>query len=78
MKQDYTHMCVIIDESGSMEGIAKDTIGGFNTLVEDQKKKPGTATLTLVKFNTGVKIMHNMAPLADVKPLNGNTYRAHV
>lgn len=74
MNKDYTHMAIILDASGSMEGITKDTIGGFNTLIEDQKKKPGKATCTLVQFNHEVKTLRDFVPLSEIKPLDNTTY----
>lgn len=47
MKHDYTHITVILDRTGSMQTIRDDTIGGFNTFLEQQKIEPGMATLTL-------------------------------
>ena len=41
MKQDYTHIIVILDRTGSMESIRDDTIGGFNTFLKQQKAEPG-------------------------------------
>lgn len=50
MRQDYTHIAVVLDSSGSMGGILNDTIGGFNTFLKAQKDAEGEATLTLVEF----------------------------
>ena len=41
MKQDLTEMVFILDRSGSMSGLESDTIGGFNTMIEKQKKLEG-------------------------------------
>lgn len=64
----------IIDESGSMESIRDDAIGGFNTFLDEQKKVPGEATLTLVKFNNKISTVLENEPLADVIPLSQKTY----
>ena len=64
----------IIDRSGSMAAIAKDAIGGFNTFLEEQKKVPGEATLTLVQFDTEYEVLHENTPLQDVPGLNENTF----
>jgi hypothetical protein len=50
MKQDYTHIAVVLDSSGSMASILDDTIGGFNVFLKGQKEAEGEATLTLVEF----------------------------
>jgi hypothetical protein len=52
MKADYTHILVILDRTGSIESIRDDMIGGFNAFLDEQKKQPGTATLTLVQFDS--------------------------
>jgi len=52
MRQDYTHIAVILDRTGSMAVIRDDTIGGFNTFLQQQKAEPGSATLTLVQFDS--------------------------
>ena len=38
MKKGLTEMLFILDRSGSMSGLEKETIGGFNSLIEKQKK----------------------------------------
>jgi hypothetical protein len=51
-KNDYTHITVILDRTGSMESIRDDIIGGFNAFLEEQQKLPGKATMTLVQFDS--------------------------
>jgi len=76
MKNDYTHISVILDRTGSMESIRDDTIGGFNTFLQDQKKLPGTATLTLVQFDTQdpYEVIHRFKPIQVVPELTRDTY----
>lgn len=50
MKENYTHISVVLDSSGSMGSIRNDTIGGFNTFLEGQQKAEGEATFSLAKF----------------------------
>lgn len=40
MNDDYTHVSVILDRTGSMQTIRDDTIGGFKTFLEDRKGQP--------------------------------------
>ncbi len=54
MKQNYTHMILILDESGSMGNLQDATIEGINSLVEKQKQDPGDFTSSLYKFNQHV------------------------
>jgi hypothetical protein len=51
MRNDYTDITIVLDQSGSMHGVAGDTIGGLNRFVKEQKEVPGRATLTLHLFN---------------------------
>jgi len=70
MKQGYTHIAVVLDRSGSMSTCATDTVGGFNAFVEDQKKVPGEATLTLAQFDDVYELVHNGIALKDVPSLD--------
>ncbi len=76
MKQDYTHISVILDRTGSMEGIRDDTIGGFNTFLKQQQSEPGTATLTLVQFDSQdpYEVVHRFKPIGEVPELTRDTY----
>lgn len=76
MKKDYTHITVLIDKSGSMESIKSDTIGGFNSYLSEQQALPGTATMSLVLFDTGnpFEVIHGFKPITSVKPLTDTTY----
>jgi hypothetical protein len=76
LKQDYTHITVIIDRSGSMESIRADTIGGFNAFLKQQQAEPGTATLTLVQFDSGnpYEVIHGFAPIRTVPELTERTF----
>ena len=46
-----TELVFILDRSGSMAGLEKDTVGGFNAMIEKQKKEPGAALVTTVLFD---------------------------
>lgn len=76
MNTDYTHITVILDRSGSMESIRDDTIGGFNTFLQQQKAEPGQATLTLVQFDTQdpYEVIHKFRPIAQIPPLTAETF----
>ncbi len=76
MRQDYTHIAVILDRTGSMEAIRDDTIGGFNAFLQQQKAEPGFATLTLVQFDSQdpYEVIHRFKPIAEVPELTRETY----
>ena len=46
-----TELVFILDRSGSMYGLEKDTVGGFNSLIEKQKRENGTALVSTVLFD---------------------------
>jgi len=74
MKQNYTHVSVLLDRSGSMESIKSDTIGGFNSFINDQKKVPGEMTLTLCQFDTVYDNVYNFINIQQVSPLTDKTF----
>jgi hypothetical protein len=75
MKKDYTHISMIIDKSGSMESLLKDTIGGFNTFIQTQKETPGECTVSLTTFNTSVCSNYLFKPIIMVEDLTPFSYR---
>lgn len=64
-----TAILMIIDRSGSMGGISDDVVGGFNAFVEEQRKLPGEASLTLVQFDDKYERNYLNMPLSDVPPM---------
>ncbi len=76
MKDNYTHISVILDRTGSMESIRDDTIGGFNAFLNAQKADPGLASLTLVQFDSQdpYEIVHQFKPLTEVPELTRETF----
>ena len=51
MKKNLTELVFILDRSGSMAGLEKDTIGGFNAMIEKQKAEEGEAYISTVLFD---------------------------
>ncbi len=74
MKEDFTHISVILDRSGSMETIKNDTIGGFNTFVSEQKKDPGVTTLSLYQFDDKYDVVFENKDIKEVKDLTAETF----
>lgn len=66
--EKLTEIVLIADRSGSMHSIRGDAEGGINSFIEEQKKVPGEATLTLVQFDTNYEVVHENKPIADVPP----------
>ena len=75
-KNHSTEMVFILDRSGSMAGLESDTIGGFNAMIEKQKKQPGEAYVSTVLFDTSTTVLHDRAALNAVKPMTGDDYSA--
>ena len=75
MKIGLTEMVFIIDNSGSMAGLEKDTIGGFNAMIEKQKQEEGEAYVSTVLFNNYSKVIHDRMPLVKIEPLTEQQYR---
>lgn len=69
-----TELVFILDCSGSMSGLEEDTIGGFNSMIERQKREVGEACVSTVVFNSEIKVIHDRIPLARVPRLTGQEY----
>ena len=69
-----THITFVLDSSGSMSSIREDTIGGFNSFLEDQKNEPGDSTVTLFEFNTDVDLLYQDESLENAPSLDTETY----
>ena len=69
-----TELVFIIDRSGSMHGLEKDTVGGFNSLLEKQKHESGRALISTVLFDTDTKVIHDRVSLERVEPMNERDY----
>jgi uncharacterized protein YegL len=74
MKKHLTELVFILDRSGSMSGLEQDTIGGYNALLEKQKKEPGEATITTVLFDDKYELLHDRINLKGIKPITENDY----
>ena len=74
MNKDLTEIVFILDRSGSMAGLEDDTIGGFNAMVEKQKKEPGEALLSAVLFNTESEVIYDRVDIQKVEPMNDRQY----
>jgi len=74
MKKGLTEIVFILDRSGSMRGLEKDTIGGFNSLIERQKKEEGEAYLSTVLFDDQIEVLHDRVNLSEIKEITENEY----
>ena len=69
-----TELVFILDRSGSMSGLEKDTIGGFNAMIEKQKREDGQALVSTVLFDNESVVIHDRLPLDRVPPLTEREY----
>ena len=74
MKKNLTELVFILDRSGSMAGLEQDTIGGFNAMMEKQKREPGETLVSTVLFDQDTQVIHDRVPLEELGPLTEEEY----
>jgi len=74
MKNGITELVFILDRSGSMSGLEADTIGGFNAMIEKQKKQEGKCFVSTVLFDNVSEVLHDRVNLSDIKPMTDREY----
>lgn len=74
MRKGLTEIVFILDRSGSMGGLESDTIGGYNSLIEKQKKEEGEAYISTVLFDDTCEVLHDRVALDQIKPMTDKEY----
>ena len=74
MKKELTEIVFILDKSGSMGGLEADTIGGYNSFLEKQKKVEGEAYVSTVLFSDYSSVIHDRVPIEEVEPMTEKEY----
>lgn len=74
MKKNLTEIVFILDRSGSMRGLESDTIGGYNSLIDKQKKEEGEAYISTVLFDNESRVLHDRVPLKRVRNITEEDY----
>ena len=74
-ENNITELVFILDRSGSMAGLEDDTIGGFNAMIEKQKKQDGLCWVSTVLFANESKVIHDRVRLEEVRPMTEEDYR---
>ena len=74
MKKNLTELVFILDRSGSMAGLEGDTIGGFYAMLEKQRKEPGEAVISTVRFDNETEVIHDRVSLDRVPALTEKEY----
>ena len=74
MKKNVTELVFILDRSGSMSGLEADTIGGFNSTIDKQRKQDGKVYVSTVLFDNVSEVIHDRVDISDVKPMTDADY----
>ena len=74
MKKNLTELVFILDRSGSMTGLEGDTIGGFNAMIEKQRKEPGEALISTVLFDNENEVIHDRVDIQKIEPMTDKEY----
>jgi uncharacterized protein YegL len=74
IKNGITELVFILDRSGSMAGLESDTIGGFNSMIEKQKKQEGECYVSTVLFDNVSEVLHDRVKLSEIKPMTDDDY----
>lgn len=74
MKKNLTELVFILDRSGSMSGLEKDTIGGYNSMLEKQRKVDGECVITTVLFDNHYELLHDRIDIRAIQPITAKEY----
>ena len=74
MRKNLTEIVFIIDRSGSMSGLEQDTIGGFNSMINQQKNADGEALVSTILFDNVSEVLHDRINVKDIQPLTDHDY----
>jgi len=68
MRKDLTDITIVVDRSGSMSAVKDEAESGVNAFIKEQAAAPGSATLSLVQFDTRYEFVHSAVPIGSVPP----------
>ena len=75
MKKNSVELVFILDKSGSMHGLEADTIGGFNSVIDEQKKLDGEVLVTTVLFSNDSETVHDRVSIENIGKMTEEDYR---
>ena len=75
MNNNLTELVFVLDKSGSMSGLEKDTLGGFNSMLEKQRKEDGDVVISTVLFDDTMQVIHDRAGIDRIRNLTDNDYQ---
>ena len=73
-RNNITELVFILDRSDSMAGLEGDTIGGFNAMIEKQKRQAGECYVSTVLFDNVSKVLHDRVKLSQVPKMTDRDY----
>lgn len=73
-KNNITELVFILDRSGSMAGLESDTIGGFNAMIEKQKKQDGECYVSTILFDNVSEVLHDRIKLSEINKMTDKDY----
>ena len=73
-KNNITELVFILDRSGSMAGLEEDTIGGFNAMIEKQRKEDGDCYVSTILFDNVSEVLHDRVKLSEIAPMTDRDY----
>lgn len=74
MNNNLTELVMILDRSGSMQGLEKDTIGGYNAMLEKQKDGVGDVFVTTILFDDRTEMIHDRVDIREIRPITEKEY----
>ncbi len=74
MKKNCTEIVFILDRSGSMQGLEADTVGGFNSMIEKQRKEAGEALISTILFDNVSEVLHDRVDVRQIAPMTERDY----
>ncbi len=74
MRKGLTELVMILDRSGSMSGLESDTIGGYNSMLQKQRREEGEVLVSTVLFDDHSDVLHDRVPIDRVKPMTDKEY----
>lgn len=71
-KNNEMDIVFLLDRSGSMSGIEKDTIGGYNSYINSQRGK--NVKVTTILFDGDYEVLYDRVDIDKVKKLTNKEY----
>ena len=72
--EDENNIIFILDRSGSMYRQTEDTIGGYNSFIQEEKKKGRNTYVTTVLFDDRFELLTDHQHISEVKELTSKEY----